>query len=164
MQFLKKLYLSKPKSLFISFRSCFQIQLLISFSYYHLYSFSVFSNEVFLIRSEENKQHLLSVYMKEGHGYQICHTVFFVNQESRNPGLIWQDFLCPVGQQNPVQNTPGSLPSLEPETNTIMLLRQSKGKIQSNVQVAHQVQACYQQLTSKLLAQVKRISVFKKQK
>lgn len=155
MQFLKQLYLSKPKLLFISFESCFESQLLISFYCYHLYSFAVFSKEILLIRLEENNKLLLSVDMKEGHRYQICHSVLFVNQESRNPGLIWQDFLCPVGQKNPIQNTPGSLSTLELETNMIMLQRQSKWKIQSNVQVAHQVQVCYQQLTSKLLALVK---------
>lgn len=99
--------------------------------------------------------------MKESHGYQICRALLFVNQESRNPCLIWHDLLCPVGQENPIQSTPGSLSLLEPETSMIMLLRWSKWKIKSNVQFAHQVQFCYQQQTSKLLALVKGISVLK---
>lgn len=84
--------------------------------------FLFFSKEILLIRLEENKKLLLSVDMKVTDiKYGIA--VLFVNQESRNPGLIWQDFLCPVGQENPNQNTPGSLLLLEPETHMIMLLR-----------------------------------------
>lgn len=139
MLFLKNfIFLSQNSCLFL-LETAFKVSYLSHSLIIISTPFLFFSKEILLIRSEENKQLLLSVNMKEGHGYQILYSVLFVNQESRSPGLTWQDCLCPVGQENLIQNTPGSLP-LESETSMIMLLWQSKWKIQSNVQVAHQVQ------------------------
>lgn len=63
--------ISKPKFLFIHLRSAFKVSLLISLTYYHVSStfLILFTNEPF--GSEENKQLLLSMDMKEGHRHPI---------------------------------------------------------------------------------------------
>lgn len=143
----KKLYLFKPKFLLISLGTAFKVSYL-SHSFIIISTLFCLFQRIFANKIGGNKQLLLSVGMKEGRGYQIHHSVLFCKsgvQEFR-PNLA--GFSVPSRVREFNLEYSGSLSSLEPETGMIILWV-VEWKFNQKSRLAHQVQVCYQQQTSK---------------
>lgn len=106
---------------------------------------------------------MLSVDMKEGRGYRIHHSVLFCKsgvQEFR-PNLAGFSVPSRLREFNSEYSRKSALIGTRDWYDNAFEVVQV-GKFNQMSRLAHQVQVCYQQQTSKLLALVKGIGVLKK--